>query len=139
MNRLALPGVHQHEQVVVNLTQLRVLVGLPEKHTGMDDVAKPLHPNVHVFPFLPQVAFARKFMVNVHRVFPAGSQHWKLTRCSNNFHFALVAHGDIWVVLLSTQLSHHSIQNNNTNRQLLLLLQDAVVEEFCPTKGTQMI
>jgi len=50
-----------------------LLVGLPEKYTGLDDVAKPLYPNVYVFPFLPQVAFARKFMVIVHRVFPTRS------------------------------------------------------------------
>ena len=50
-----------------------LLVGLPEKYTGFDDVAKQLYPNVYIFPFLPQVAFARKFMVNVHRVFPTRS------------------------------------------------------------------
>ena len=56
-----------------NLRNGGLLVGLPEKYTGLDDVAKPLYPNVYVFPFLPQVAFARKFMVIVHRVFPTRS------------------------------------------------------------------
>jgi len=50
-----------------------VVLGLPEKYTGLDDVAKPLYPNVYIFPFLPQVVFARKLMVNVHGVFPTRS------------------------------------------------------------------
>jgi len=44
---------------------IRALQGLPEKYTGLDDVAKPIYPNVYIFPFLPHVAFARNFMVNV--------------------------------------------------------------------------
>jgi len=57
----------------INLINLALLVGLPEKYTGLDDVAKPLYPNVYIFPFLPQVAFAREFMVNVHRAIPTRS------------------------------------------------------------------
>jgi len=105
VHRLALTTFQRSDGAQSNV----LLLGLPEKHTGQDDVAKPLCPNVHVFPFLPQVAFARKFMANVHRAIPARSQHWKIVQLLNNFHFALAAHGDNWVVLRSKQLSHHSI------------------------------
>jgi len=86
-----------------------LLVGRPEKHAGLDEVAKPLCPTVHIFPFLPQVVFPRKFIINVHGVFPTRSQHWKLMQCSNDFHFALVAHSDNGVILWSTQLVQCSI------------------------------
>jgi len=77
----------------------------------LDDVTKRLCPNVHVFPFLSQVACATKFMANVHEAFPATLQHWKLARHLNDFHFVLAQHSDNGAfAVLHAARNHRNIQ-----------------------------